>query len=235
VLTDEQVDKASAHARSKGVNIKDALVELGMLTKKDLQRLNRRQADSALGILDACQGRPFSECVASTGIENFSVLPVGAAKPQDVGLLSPKALRGLINRAREEYDIVLIDTGPCLGSLEASMASAESDATVLILSRGDSKSMAVRAHEHLTSVGANVVGIVFNHALDVDLNHSSFASIVSQERRTDPAQSLLAADPAAAARFGPLGSAVAAFGTPSKSPNGKPRKYAAAANGLNGH
>ena len=238
VLTDDQIDQAVQHARSKAVNLKDALVELGMLTKKDLQRLNRRQADSALGVLDACQGRPFSECVANTGIENFSVLPIGAAKPQDAGLLSPQAIRSLVARAREEYDIVLVDTGPCLGSLEASMAAAEVDATVLIVSRGDSKAMATKAREHLVSVGANVVGVVFNHAQESDMNSSSFASIVSQERRTDPAQSLLNADPAAAARFGPLGSAVAAFGTPSRSPNGRPRR-AAAANGStvngNGH
>ena len=224
VLTDEQISEAVRHAREKGVNLKDALVELGMLTKKDMQRLNRRQADSALGVLDACQGRPFSECVANTGIDNFSVLPIGAAKPQDAGQLSPKSLRMLINRAREEYDVVLIDTGPCLGSLEASMAAAESDATVLIVSRGDSKSMAVKARDHLVSVGANVVGVVFNHALENDLNSSSFASVISQERRTDPAQNLLNADPAVAARFGPLGSAVAAFGRPSKSPNGRPRR-----------
>ncbi len=237
VLTDDQIAQAIAHAREKGTNLKDALVELGMLTNKDLQRLNRRQADSALGILDACQGRPFSECVANTGIENFSVLPIGAAKPQDAGLLSPKAIRNLIARAREEYDVVLLDTGPCLGSLEASMAAAEADATVLIVSRGDSKSMAAKARDHLVSVGANVVGLVFNHALEADMNSASFASIVSQERRTDPAQSLLAADPAIAARFGPLGSAVAAFGTPSKSPNGKPRRPSASvANGSsNGH
>ncbi|MEM9916271.1 MAG: AAA family ATPase [Planctomycetota bacterium] len=234
VLTDDQITQATTHAREKGTNLKDALVELGMLTKKDLQRLNRRQADSALGILDACQGRAFTECVAHTGIENFSVLPIGAAKPQDAGLLSPKAIRNLIARAREEYDIVLLDTGPCLGSLEASMAAAEADATVLIVSRGDSKSMAAKARDHLVSVGANVVGCVFNHALEADMNSASFASIVSQERRTDPAQSLLSADPAIAARFGPLGSAVAAFGTPSKSPNGKPRR--AVANGSsNGH
>jgi Mrp family chromosome partitioning ATPase/uncharacterized protein involved in exopolysaccharide biosynthesis len=233
VLSDDQINTAIAHAREKGTNLKDALIELGMLTKKDLQRLNRRQADSALGVLDACQGRSFSECVANTGIDNFSILPIGAAKPQDAGLLSPKALRSLIARAREEYDVVLIDTGPCLGSLEASMAAAEADATVLIVSRGDSKAMATHARDHLVSVGANVVGVVFNHALETDLNSSSFASIVSQERRTDPSQSLLNADPAVAARFGPLGSAVAAFGTPSKSPNGRPRKptATAAANG----
>ena len=236
VLTDDQITQATSHAREKGTNLKDALVELGMLTKKDLQRLNRRQADSALGILDACQGRAFTECVAHTGIENFSVLPIGAAKPQDAGLLSPKAIRNLIARAREEYDIVLLDTGPCLGSLEASMAAAEADATVLIVSRGDSKSMAAKARDHLVSVGANVVGCVFNPALEADMNSASFASIVSQERRTDPAQSLLSADPAIAARFGPLGSAVAAFGTPSKSPNGKPRRAISAANGSsNGH
>ncbi len=232
-LTDGQIDHASRTARDRGIHLKDALIELGLLTKKDLARLNRRQADSALGVLDACHGRDFSECVASTGIDNFHVLPIGSARPQDAGQLSPKALRSLISRARDEFDIVIIDTGPCLGSLEASMAAAEADATVLIVSRGDAKSMAARAFDHLQTVGANVVGLVFNHALDSDLNHSSNASIISQERRTDPSQNPMLADPAIAARFGPLGSAVAAYGRPSRSPNGKPRRPQPA--GMNGH
>ena len=232
-LSQGQIDHAVRVARDRGIHLKDALIELGLLTKKDLARLNRRQADSALGVLDACHGRDFRECVANTGIDNFHVLPIGSARPQDAGQLSPKALRSLIARAREEFDIVLIDTGPCLGSLEASMAAAEADATVLIVSRGDAKSMAARAYEHLQTVGANVVGVVFNHALDADLNHSSYASIVSQERRSDPSQNPMIADPAIAARFGPLGSAVAAYGRPSRSPNGKPRRPqpAAAMNG----
>lgn len=223
VLTDEQILDANRASREQGISVKDALVELGYLTKKDLSRLNRRQADSSLGVLDACQGRPFNECVANIGVDNFYVLPIGAAKPQDAGLLSPKALRKLIARARDEYDVVLIDTGPCLGSLEASMAAAEVDATVLIVSRGDSKTLATRARDHLVSVGAYVAGVVFNHALDTDINQSSFASIVSAERRSDIDRVAADADPEVAARFGPLGSAVAAFGRPSKSPNGTPR------------
>ena len=223
VLTEEQIEEATRASRDRGIGLKDALVELGLLTKKDMARLNRRQADSALGVLDACQGRPFSECVANIGVDNFYVLPIGAAKPQDAGLLSPKALRTLIARAREEYDIVLIDTGPCLGSLEASMAAAEVDATVLIVSRGDSKSLATRARDHLVSVGAYVAGVVFNHALDADMAQSSFASIVSAERRVDIDRVAADTDPEVAARFGPLGSAVAVFGRPSQSPNGKPR------------
>ena len=223
VLTDEQIMDANRTSRERGISPKDALVELGYLTKKDLARLNRRQADSSLGVLDACQGRPFNECVANIGVDNFYVLPIGAAKPQDAGLLSPKALRKLIARARDEYDVVLIDTGPCLGSLEASMAAAEVDATVLIVSRGDSKSLATRARDHLVSVGAYVAGVVFNHALDADMNQSSFASIVSAERRADIDQVAATTDPEVAARFGPLGSAVAVFGRPSKSPNGSPR------------
>ncbi len=228
VLTDEQISDAHRASFEQGISVKDALVELGYLTKKDLARLNRRQADSSLGVLDACQGRPFNECVANIGIDNFYVLPIGAAKPQDAGLLSPKALRKLIARAREEYDVVLIDTGPCLGSLEASMAAAEVDATVLIVSRGDSKSLTTRARDHLVSVGAYVAGVVFNHALDTDMNQSSFASIISAERRSDIDLAAAAADPEVAARFGPLGSAVAAFGRPSKSPNGTPRHAAEA-------
>jgi|GEM_PF-1144026 len=149
------------------------------------------------------------ECVGSTDIKNLFILPVGKARPADASRLSPAAVRELIRQARESYDIVLIDTGPVLGSLEASIVSAEADATILIVARGDHKSLANRMIAQLRSVRANIVGIVFNHAVESDLSHMSYTSAMSQERRAGRSTNKKRMDQIASARLGPLGTAVA--------------------------
>ena len=202
-----QLEEAEQRAMGKGINLMDALIEIGALSRDECEKLARRRSDAALGVLDACNGEAIEACIAETGIPRLHVLPVGSARPEDAGLLSPKSLERMFNSAREAYDIVLVDTGPVLGSLEASMAGAEADGTVLIVSRGDSKGVATRSLEHLQSVGARVIGVVFNHALESDLGETSYGSMVSQDRRGGQIQ----VDPAAAARFGPLGSAVATY------------------------
>ena len=106
---------------------------------------------------------------------------------------------------------MLIDTGPVLGSLEASIVAAEADATVVIVSRGDKKSLVTRSLDQLRSVRAQIVGLVFNHALDRDLDHVSYASQVSQERRADRGQRKKVLKKHNSARLGPLGTAVASF------------------------
>ncbi|BAM02492.1 AAA family ATPase [Phycisphaera mikurensis] len=202
------LDEAEAMAMHKNVSLADALVETGRLSREEAASIAGRAEDSAVGVVDVCEGLRLEDCVAPSGIPRLHVLPVGNARPEDAGLLSPKTLRKLLSAAREQYDIALIDTGPVLGSLEASMAAAEADATVLIVSRGDSRKIAERSLAHLREVGASVRGVVFNHALDDDLADSSYGSMVAQDRRGGSVQ----VDPAVAARFGPLGSAVASFG-----------------------
>ena len=202
------LDEAEAVAMQRNTSVADALVENGVLSREECARIAAKAEDSAVGVMDVCDGLRLEDCVAPSGIPRLHVLPVGNARPEDAGLLSPKSLRRLLATAREQYDIVLIDTGPVLGSLEASMAAAEADATVLIVSRGDSRKIAERSLDHLREVGASVRGVVFNHALDDDLSDSSYGSMVAQDRRGGS----VAVDPAVAARFGPLGSAVASFG-----------------------
>ena len=215
-VSEADLQRAERHAMIRGMDLREALLELNILTAADAEQLNRRQADSSLGILDVCNDcSMLDQCVTGTGIQDLDVLPVGNAMPQDVGLLSPEMKRNLIAAAREKFDIVLIDTGPVLGSLEASMAAAEADATVLIVSRGDSKSIATRSLEHLRSVGANVAGVVFNHALESDMAEASYGSLVSQDRRPS-STAAVEVDPAMATRFGPLGSAVATYGPGSR-------------------
>lgn len=212
LLDDETLDRALMLATTRSQSLADVLIDQGAMTNQELERAARLQRDTSLGILDATTPGRLRSCVAMTEMDGLYVLPVGKAKPADASKLSPTAVRALIQQAREEYDMVLIDTGPALGSLEASIAAAEADATVLVVSRGDEKSVTRKCVELLESVHANIAGVVFNHALDSDVAHTSYASTISQDRRPDRAmRRAKVADMKRSARFGPLGSAVAAY------------------------
>lgn len=193
--------------------------------------LTRRFANkSAIGLLDACAGTDLRQCVTETGIDNLDILSVGAAQPHQAGVMSPEALRHLIERTREVYDVVLVDTGPVLGSLEASSAAVVADSTVLVCSRGDQKTLTHKSLEHLQSLDARIAGVVFNHALDEDLAKSSYATMSeAQSRRTEPPAPIDRLDPETSNLFGPLASAVAAYGN---NANGNHHRRIAALKGV---
>ncbi len=167
---------------------------------------------SPKGLLDAClPNEPLANCLVRAQ-RDLDLLPLGNAGPRDAGGLSPRAIRRLIAQAREAYDVVIIDTGPVLGSLEASLVAPEVDAVVMIVSRGDDKTVVNRSVEHIRSLGAGIAGLVFNHALDTDMTHTSYGSFVSQSRSAPGTTRPQApTDQRTTARFGPLGSAVASF------------------------
>lgn len=209
MLDEAEIARAQTTATAQNKSLEDVILNENLLTTEELETAQRLQLDTSLGLLDACAPGRLRACVAATGIDNFYVLPVGKARPSDATRLSPAAMRELIRQAREAFDIVLIDTGPVLGSLEASIAAAESDSTVMIVSRGDNRSIATKSIEQLHSVRAEIAGLVFNHALESDFTQGSYASLVSQERRPDIRTRRRKLDKTRSARLGPLGTAVA--------------------------
>jgi Mrp family chromosome partitioning ATPase len=209
MLGEAEIARAQTIATAQNESLEDVLINENLLSPDELETAKRLQLDTSLGLLDACAPGRLRSCVASTGMDNFFVLPVGKARPSDATRLSPSAMRELIRQAREAFDIVLIDTGPVLGSLEASIAAAESDSTVMIVSRGDNKSIATKSINQLRSVHADIAGLVFNHAMESDFAQGSYASLVSQERRPDLSVRKRKLDKTRSARLGPLGTAVA--------------------------
>ncbi|MGB0766086.1 MAG: polysaccharide biosynthesis tyrosine autokinase [Phycisphaeraceae bacterium] len=211
MMDEAELARAQTLATSQNAPLEEVLLRENLMSEEQLDTAKRLQLDTSLGLLNACVPGRLRSCVASTEIDNFFIVPVGKARPSDASRLSPAAIRELVRQARESFDIVLVDTGPVLGSLEASIVAAESDATVLIVSRGDQRSIATRSLEQLRSVRAQIAGVVFNHALDSDLAHTSYASLVSQERRPDRSTRARKLDKTRSARLGPLGTAVASY------------------------
>lgn len=128
------------------------------------------------GLLEALCGAPLRDCVVRTGVPNLHVLTAGGADARDAGTLSPDTVATLLNAASQEYDHVVIDTGPILGSLEASIVCAAADAVLLTVARGDARVHSTQAIDRLLSIGARLAGIVFNRAEMGEVKRSNFSS-----------------------------------------------------------
>jgi Mrp family chromosome partitioning ATPase len=134
------------------------------------------KARSGTGVLDALEGVPLERCVVETGVDGLSLLPVGDARAADVDRLTPSSFRRLLAECRERYDAVVIDTGPVLGSIEAAFATASADDVVVVLPRGELRSVAESALQRLRQLGVRIAGVVFNRALVKDVAHSNYSS-----------------------------------------------------------
>lgn len=110
--------------------------------------------------------------VSTTRIRGVDLL---AAHPDDEmigGRLSTPDFQRLFDRLSPGYDAVIVDTGPLLGGIEVSMACAAADGVVLVVGRGTSHRIYRQCTEQLRSVGARLVGVVFNRATQADFTHS---------------------------------------------------------------
>ncbi len=120
----------------------------------------------------------------------------------------------------KHFDVILIDSGPILGSIEATPACAAADGVVLTVSRGQQRPLVEKAMQHLRSIGAKFAGVVFNRAQARDFERSvSGMSLRSVHRQHDPVHGrgghangnggFRKATDAGATAFGPVARAVA--------------------------
>jgi Mrp family chromosome partitioning ATPase len=112
------------------------------------------------------------EYVKTTDVADVAILPVGNARAHHASTLSPTALRRLITEAQSHFEVVLIDTGPVLGSIEASLVCAAVDGVVLAVSRGQQRPLVEKSLAHLAAIGARLAGVVFNRAQTSDFERS---------------------------------------------------------------
>ena len=108
-------------------------------------------------------GTPLSEAVQATKIENLYALTGGVVPPNPSELLGSERMKNILQRAKEEYDYVLIDTPPVLPVTDALVLSRLVDGLIMVISSGEVKvEMARDVKNQLVHAGANILGVVLN-------------------------------------------------------------------------
>ena len=211
VLSEEQLADALKRSRSTKRRLGEVLLEMGLISEDDLEQAVAIQSEQRLGILDVLHGTPLEQCTAETGIANLHFLSAGSATARDVPLLSSHGMQQLVEEMGQAFDVVLVDTGPVLGSLEAQLVSAVADGVIMMVTKGGSRPMIGKAIAQLNGLGAKVAGVVFNRASEDDVNMFGGSSTRVRSISTLPASRTppMPTDPGRAAAFGPLAVAVA--------------------------
>jgi len=116
------------------------------------------------GLHEAMHQGSIEGFVRPAATDGLWVLPVGQGTSMDAGTISAPAMQRLLQQAREQFDVVLVDSGPILGSVEASVIAPQVDGVVLVVSRQQLQPLVQRAVRRLTILGARTVGMIFNRA-----------------------------------------------------------------------
>jgi polysaccharide biosynthesis transport protein len=124
------------------------------------------------GVGDAIVDSDPGRFVRDTDVADLSILPVGTKTAGQNSAFSPTAVRRLFASLRGQYDIILVDTGPVLGSIEATPLVAAADATILTVARLQDRDLVEKAIAHLRSIGSRIAGVVFNRAGSKDFERS---------------------------------------------------------------
>lgn len=141
-----------------------------------------------LGVLDAIRNNDAGPCIRQSGVDpNLFIIPSSRGDDVHVSRVSTSSVRRLLEQLRNQFDAVIIDTGPILGSIEASLAAAQADGVILVIGRGQHHTYVKRAVDRITAVGGRLAGMVFNRASASDFRRSVSAASMRSVPRGLPA------------------------------------------------
>ncbi len=105
----------------------------------------------------------FASAVRETSVPNLSVMPSGARPTNSTELLESQLLLDAIERALEEYDHVIFDSGPMLFVSESVALAPRVDGVITVVrARSSSRGVLTRMREGLRQVKAEHLGVVLN-------------------------------------------------------------------------
>jgi capsular exopolysaccharide synthesis family protein len=86
------------------------------------------------GLVEVVLGHTDLEQALIKGMhDNLDILPIGSITPNPTELLSLPEMREFIERCRQEYSMVIIDSCPVLGLADSPMIASLVDATIFVL------------------------------------------------------------------------------------------------------
>jgi capsular exopolysaccharide synthesis family protein len=105
----------------------------------------------------------LEQVIQATGIQKLSLISCGALPPNPAELLGSQKLKGLLERLKSDYEMVLFDSPPVMAVTDAVVLSTLIDGVVLVVSSGQTHRDSLRySTASLKNVGANLLGVVLN-------------------------------------------------------------------------
>lgn len=103
--------------------------------------------------------------VHRSGIPGLYYMPSGPLPPNPVSLLESDRMAKLLNRLREIFDYIIIDSPPVIGFSDARILADMADAAILVVKEGLASADLVRQAKYMISTNrCRIIGAVLNMA-----------------------------------------------------------------------
>ena len=131
------------------------------------------------GLVDIIrQDAGLVDCVQKSVADGVWVVPSGVIPQNPAELLTAPQFRQFLDQARQEFDLVLVDTPPVLAVTDPCIVAGHTDGVVLVLRlTRQGRPNAERAREILKTLKVNMLGLVVN-----GVTRQGGASIYSTEQ-----------------------------------------------------
>lgn len=132
--------------------------------RKSVMRRYHKRGKVRLGLTNCLVGKAeFDDAICSTNIKGFDMMFSGPVPPNPSELLGNKRFQSLMEKVREEYDMIIIDTPPLGSVIDAAVVSKHCDGVLLVIASGAvSYRFARRIKEQLEMTGCPILGCVLN-------------------------------------------------------------------------
>lgn len=116
------------------------------------------------GLSDYLAGQcSVNDIICDTDLENFKIILCGITPPNPTELLRTEAFRKLLQKLREMYDYVLVDTPPVGLVIDAAVIAESCDGILWVISSGQiSRRIALETKEQIEKSGCPLLGAVLN-------------------------------------------------------------------------
>ncbi|ANY67330.1 capsular biosynthesis protein [Paenibacillus sp. BIHB 4019] len=107
--------------------------------------------------------KEWENAIQATSVSGLSILPAGPVPPNPSEMLASKRMDQLLEKMKEHYDIIIVDTPPIMVVTDAQIVASKSDGVVLVIDSGTvKKEVAIKAKASLEHVKARILGVVLN-------------------------------------------------------------------------
>jgi protein-tyrosine kinase len=123
------------------------------------------RTENLRGLTNVLTGQASLDGVVSpTEVPNLEVLTCGPIPPNPAELLSSNAMTNLLEQAKEQYDMVIIDTPPVLAVTDGQVLANKTDGVVLVVKSGQTEvEAAIKAKELLLNAKGKLLGTILNY------------------------------------------------------------------------
>jgi len=105
----------------------------------------------------------LAHVINNTSLSNLKLIPCGTTPPNPAELLISRTMRNLIEKAKEIFDIIILDSPPVASVTDATELSTLVDGTIIVIKSGEVSRDAIKnVIQQFSEINAPILGCILN-------------------------------------------------------------------------